>query len=473
MMHHRPGNAGAWDRSDRAGRRAEKIVCLSGRLGYLAKRFLGERRGNIAVTFALSIAVVFGAVGLGTSAASWYSQKRDIQNAADLAAASAINSLKASFGGAQATIETYAYNEARSSTAWHGFTNGSSGVTVTPITPPSTGAYTAASYRDSAVEVTVTQPAPLGFASLFMSSGPTIAARAVAMFDYSAGDCLLALNPTAAKAFNMQGNATVNVACGIAVNSSANGPAAKDEALYVQGSVHATSTSITVAGGIGQTGGATATSSNISHATTPDPYAGFNALPTGPNQGSFSDSPSSTNTLQPGIYSSITVNGTATLSPGTYFVSGGDFTLGGHLSGTGVTIVLTNSTGLAGGGSVGTFQMGNNATAAISAPQTGTNAGKVIVQSSVATQDVLASSNGSCSGNCSVLQGGPGTSIVGVVYFLNGNLTYQGTPSGTNTGCTQIVADTLAWAGNPSLYVNACNNTGVTQFGPSTVAMVE
>src|ERR1700756_3338063 len=142
MMHRRPGNAGASDRSDSAGRRAEKIVSLWGPLGHLAKRFLAEGRANIAVTFALSIAVVFGAVGLGTSAASWYSQKRDMQNAADLAAASAINSLKRNFGGAQATIEPFAYNEARSSTAFHGFTNGSSGVTVTPITPPSTGAYT-------------------------------------------------------------------------------------------------------------------------------------------------------------------------------------------------------------------------------------------------------------------------------------------------------------------------------------------
>src|SRR4029077_934559 len=191
MMHHRPGNAGAWDRSDRAGRRAEKVVRLSGRFRHFAKQFLREGRGNIAVTFALSIAVVVGATGLGTSAASWYSQKRDMQNAADLAAASAINSLKVNIGGVAATIEPYAYSEAKSATDAHGFTDGSSSVTVTPITPPSTGPYTAASYRDKAIEVTVTKPAPLGFASLFMTSGPTIAARAVALLNYDHGDCMV------------------------------------------------------------------------------------------------------------------------------------------------------------------------------------------------------------------------------------------------------------------------------------------
>jgi Putative Flp pilus-assembly TadE/G-like len=476
MMHHRPGNAGASDRSDRAGRRAAKIVCLSGRLGHLAKRFLGEGRGNIAITFALSIAVVFGAVGLGTSAASWYSQKRDMQNAADLAAASAINSLKANVGGLPATIEPYAYNEARSSTAYHGFTHGSSSVTVTPITPPSTGPYTASSYRDKAIEVTVTKPAPLGFASLFMTSGPTIAARAVALLNYDQGDCMVALSPHQDMAFQVIGSSSLTVDCSIAIssdNAGSNGSGQRNVALYMQGGngVVLRAYDVTVNGGWGGPGNATVSATNSftynTHQPAPNPYSGL-VIPSTCSCTTYTANSMPTSLSGGGIINGdINLSSNLTLSGGTYIVNGNiNITSGGTLTTSGATIIL-NSTSTTNY----TFNMQSaNANAILDAPSTGDLKGMALIQSPSAPTDVI-DNNGNCSVNCSVFQGGPTTGITGAVYMPKGNLSFQGNPTATQ-GCTQLIADTMSYQGNP-LYVNACEGTGVTPFGPVTTAMVE
>ena len=476
MMHHRPGNAGASDRSDRARRRPEKIVCLSGRLGHLVKRFLGEGRGNIAVTFALSIAVVIGATGLGTSAASWYSQKRAMQNAADLAAASAINSLKLSIGGVPATIETYAYSEAKSATDFHGFTDGSNTVTVTPITPPSTGPYTAASYRDKAIEVTVTKPAPLGFASLFMTSGPTIAARAVALLNYDHGDCMVALSPHKDMAFQVIGAANLSVDCSIAVNSDnadSNGSGQRNVALYLQGGngVVLQAYDVTVAGGWGGPGNATVSATDAfkygqgSQAT--DPYSGL-TIPTTCSCTTYTANSMPTSLSGGGIINGdLNLSSSLTLSNGTYIVNGNiNITSGGTLTTSGATIIL-NSTSTT---NYTIHMQSTNANAILVAPTSGDLKGMALMQSNSAPLDVI-DNNGNCTVNCSVFQGGNTTSITGAVYMPRGNLSYQGTPN-TTQGCTQLIADTMSYQGNP-LYVNACDGTGVTPFGPVTTAMVE
>jgi len=163
------------------------------------QRLCHDRKGAIALTFSLSIAVVLGMVGLGVEAGSWYSTKRDMQNAADLAAESGINSIKNTSSTVAGTITTNAYNEARSASAVHGFANGSNGVTVTPATPPTSGSYTASSYLNKAIEVRVSKPGTRFFSSLFLGSDPTIDARAVAMI-VNGGDCMLATSPTSSMA---------------------------------------------------------------------------------------------------------------------------------------------------------------------------------------------------------------------------------------------------------------------------------
>src|SRR5437773_9119753 len=106
----KPGAAGGTERAETFARRLAE-------LHRLAKRFLGSRRGNVMAIFAVAFTVIIGAVGLGSDAASWYSTKRAMQNAADLAAEGAINSLTANFSTASATTAGYAKNEGKSAAA--------------------------------------------------------------------------------------------------------------------------------------------------------------------------------------------------------------------------------------------------------------------------------------------------------------------------------------------------------------------
>jgi hypothetical protein len=169
-------------------------------------------------------------------------------------------------------------------------------------------------------------------------------------------------------------------------------------------------------------------------------------------------------------------NGTVTLRDGIYFIDQGSVALGSNSSliTNNATIVLTSSA--SGGSGVGTFSMQSaTATLDMTAPDensTLATKGFAIIQDRLAATDVLAN-NGNCSSNCNVLQGGANFSIVGAVYFPQGNLSYQGSPSVTSTGCLQLIADTFNWQGTPKLYVNGCAGTGVNVFGPISAALVE
>ena len=299
---------------------------------------------------------------------------------------------------------------------------------------------------------------------------------------------MYALNSSASEAFQLSGNGNITINCGIAVKSNAtsnncnNANQAKNAAAYINGSATVTSTSLSVTGTTCVTGSGsfTQTKTPADHSPPSNPYStccssfiSASAVSGLTNYGAFSDSSSSNGTLQPGVYSSITVNGTEQLAAGTYYVEGGNFNLNGTLTGTGVTIVLT-STSPGTGTSVGTFTMANNATASISAPlldSGSASAGYLIVQDSKATLDTQNSSY-ACGSNCNVFIGGPNTTMTGVIYFPSGNVTYQGNASSATTGCLQILADTLNWSGTPTILVNGCSNVANT-FGPTTVALKE
>src|SRR5260221_6389068 len=64
-----------------------------GRAKAVLSRIVSNERGNVVIVFAVGLTFIVGVVGLGVDAASWYSSKRSMQNAADLAAARGINYL--------------------------------------------------------------------------------------------------------------------------------------------------------------------------------------------------------------------------------------------------------------------------------------------------------------------------------------------------------------------------------------------
>ena len=130
-----------------------------------------DRRGGVAVMTAVSLTSLLGFAGLGTEATMWYVTKRNMQGAVDAAAFTAATALAAGQGSSGFT------SAAKAVTKQYGLIDGTNNVAVTVHNPPSTGSFTATA---SAVEVSISQPQSMMFAGLFLTSSPSIVARAVA-----------------------------------------------------------------------------------------------------------------------------------------------------------------------------------------------------------------------------------------------------------------------------------------------------
>jgi len=163
--------------------------------------FRKDQIGNIAILTALTLPVLVGFAGLGSEGALWYYTHHQMQDAADSAAISAATAYSGSSGTSITT-------QADGVTALYGFTDGSSGTSVTVNRPPSQGRYTS---RSGAVEVIVSQPQTRLLSALWSSSSTvTITARAVALANAGVG-CVLALNPHAAASASEQGSVTISL----------------------------------------------------------------------------------------------------------------------------------------------------------------------------------------------------------------------------------------------------------------------
>jgi len=471
--------------------------------------------GNVLVTFALSITVLLAAAGLGTEVASWYSTRRDMQNAADLGASSAAISLKFNYPGS-ATFDGYATKEAKAATATHGYADGSNSTNVTVNIPPLSGNYTGASYNHKAAEVIISRPMTALFSSLFLSTGPTITVRAVGLVNTSASDCMVALDPSAQGALYLQGHAQINATCGVAVVSTVNC------ALDITGGASSVSaTSVDVGGNVcGNTSKWTVTPTTNEGGIT-DPYA-TRTMPTlasgYPSGGSYPGdklqtvtfdaahtyngdvtSTTDTSTLFPNATDSCALgcvingnvnlqNATLTLGSGVFFInsqgnaSSGSITLGAHGSivTNGGTIILSSSSGT----NVGTFSL-QSGQASVTLLSPGINSGDPgysITQNSTYSglkgvaimQDRLATetdaNNGCGATNTNTFQGSPSLGVTGAMYFPQGCLQFQGSP--TTTACYQLIAGALDLAGDPGINLSGCSQ-GEALGGPRVAILVE
>jgi Flp pilus assembly protein TadG len=487
---------------------------LRQQLAAFATRFIADRRGNVLIMTAAGIFVLIGAAGLGAGVAAWYGQQRDQQNGSDMGANSGVLVLQNILSTKPITYnDAYAKVEARSAVANHGYTGGQNNTTVAVNVPAATGTYTSANGWDhKAIEVIITRPASGYFASIFGFGQVDIASRSVAIVDYDLSACLIALgnkktgNSTSnnlQQAFQVSGAGSVNIGCGIAVDSylsSCNSQPcttnAQNNAVYLNGATNNVikASYLSIDGGLGVSGSPnypTDTKSNTG-STVSDPYSSW-TFPTpsstilpDPN---ISVSNGQTVSLAPGTYSGITISGGSSsaqgvvdLSPGTYFVeapvttgtgnnattttgawtqSGAKITCSSCTGGQGVTIVLDASS--TSGGTPATISMAAGSNMILNAPTTGANAGMLIVQNRNATLTTLGSGSNNCTSNCNVLQGGPLTQFTGVIYIPQGTITWSGNPqTGYTSGCTQLIADAVIWSGNGDLFVNNCSSAGVT-----------
>lgn len=413
-------------------------------------RFWRQQGGTIAMMFAALLPVIIGGLAMGTDIATWYLSRRSLQSAVDAAAVATAYDI--SGNSTQATLQQTASSEM----ARNGYGNGSN-ITLTLNYPPASGAYSGDS---GAVEVIVSQPQPLAFMGYFLTTQATVGARAVADRPPSGQACILALNGTVNAALSLSGSASINLLCSAAANSTS------QDAISLSGHADLTAQDIYTPGNYSTSGSSTLSTSSppvTGSAPLADPYAGVNV----PGIGACTYNNFAVNggsqTLNPGVYcNGLNINGNAnvTLSAGTYIIDRGSFNVNGGatLSGNGVTIILTSSTG----SNYATANINGGATVTLSAPTTGTYAGLAFFQ------DRNAPSNGSDSFN-----GGSTMNITGAMYFPDQSLNFTGGNTTGSGSCTEIIASTITFTGNSNINSN-CPNSGIQFAGPAgSVKLVE
>ncbi|HEX4635752.1 MAG TPA: pilus assembly protein TadG-related protein, partial [Rhizomicrobium sp.] len=409
-------------------------------------RFWRDRRGNYAVITALMSPVLIGSAGLATEGGLWMYVHQSLQGAADSAALSAAT---------QYSLNTSASldNQAQSVIATYGYTVGTAGTTVTVHRPPATGAY---SGNTSAIEVVVTTQQSRLLSSLFNSGNVTLTGRAVALPGNNGTGCVLTLNPTLSGAVTSKGSSGITLTqCSVYDDSNDSG------ALTNGGSATINALSVNVVGQISGGSGITTTQgTNVGVSPISDPYANV-VMPTPGACDQNNTTEKTTITIDPGVYCNglqLNAGAVVTMNPGIYFIDRGSLQMAGGstLQGTGVTIILTSSTGK----NYATATINGGATLAITAPTTGATAGIAIF-----------GDRNMPTSNTYKFNGGNNQVLGGAVYIPKGTLEYAG-GNNTSTNCTQIIADNVTFTGNSLLKIN-CSGSGTRPIGTSVASLVE
>jgi Flp pilus assembly protein TadG len=418
----------------------------------MIRTVLGDRRGVVAIIFALALPVTAGVAGLGVEAGEWYMLKRRAQTAADAAAYAGALEIARS---ARAQARPVALGES----ARNGYPDGAP-ITVTVNIPPVSGPQAG---NANAVEVLVAQQQPLRFASLFIPGPQTITARAVASVTQLGNACVLALDRTARRALQTTGNSVVQMnECSLASNSN------DAQSMYFSGNSQVSAPTAWSAGGIVQSGSSTPQfpGGTLAFAwPVQDPYAGLTiTMPAAPACNNPRALTFNSTTLSPGVYcGGINVNSgsTVVLNPGTYYLDQGDFSVGSNAvvtcacnaAGSGVTIVLTSSRAAS---RIGSVTINGQARVTLRAPSA----------PSYPYPGILFFQDRRYSGNTvNHLNGGSNLQLTGAMYFPSSSVDWNG--NSTGLGCTQIIADTVTISGDTNL-----TNTGCAALGLQPISLI-
>ena len=286
---------------------------------------------------------------------------------------------------------------------------------------------------------------------------------------------IVVLSPTANGALTVSGNAKVSVPGAIVVDSSSS------SAISGSGTASLTASIIDAVGGYQKASGETfSPAPSTGAASLADPLAGLATPSTSglTNYGSVNLT-SGSKTISPGIYSSIKVSNSAslTMSAGTYIIEGGGFSVSGsaNVSGSGVTIYNAGSNCPSTGGTYGSINWSSTGTFNLSAPSSGTYAGILIFQSRDNTQTLSIN-----------VSGNSGSAITGTIYAASAQLVDGGTTPLTgslivnlltvSTGATADSLDTpdggVAYTPAQVLSAYGINNLALDGTG-QTIAIVD
>ncbi len=404
--------------------------------------------GAVAIQMGILLTVLIGMVALETEIPFVLYKHRQIQSAVDAVA----------FGSAVALRRGYPSNpnvEGQGIAAALGFGNNDNGVIVTINNPPATGAHAG---NASAIEAIIAQPQTLTLVGLFIPNPFHLSARAVALAGSGGSYCVLATDTNSATAVTLSNGANVSMnSCGLAVN--ANGPAALSvtggSVLNAQSVLVSSQDSVTNGGSINAVNGV-----KFNQANTADPYAN---VPTPAQSGcSYTNRSlqwsSSVQQLTPGTYCnglSISNGASVSMAPGVYYIKSGTFSIAGGstLTGSGVTIVLTNNTS-----GYATASISNGSSVSLSAPNTGVTAGIVF----------FSDRNAPTSGTIN-FSGGTSEVFAGALYFPTQQVLYSNGASAA--ACTQLIAWHIQFTGGSQFNSN-CAGIGTSSIGTSAASQL-
>lgn len=406
----------------------------------LATRFQADERGIALVLMVLVLPLIIGFAALALDFGYTLVRTRQMQVAADAAAYSGATAILAGFD--PSNYSRYS-DEVYSSAAAAGFIDRANGITVTPSY--NQAATTINGFQcstASCVSVTISEQRNLSLYSFFNrinsfsnpSGNLSYSVSATALVTISNQYCMLATansNKNMVGAVTIQGNVIISSPdCGIADNSR------NASAFQTIGSSFTLDTPVTVVGGWTYNGNPTQFS--VTYGTEVlDPYLSAtdfqNALKSYPSDSGV--------TLSAGAcpvagvhYRSISINGSTCSLSGIYYFDSIQTFKNVDWSGNNSTIVI---------GPTGGISAGANASLKISAPTTGPYAGIAIA---------------GLSSNEISFQGNPNFDTqFGAIYWPNGPVTLQGTPSNI---CLQVIADSINLAGN----------SGVSNFNQNCIA---
>ncbi len=281
-----------------------------------------------------------------------------------------------------------------------------------------------------------------------------VAAHSAALSYRDGLGCVLSLDPHASGAATGQGSTNVVLnGCSLYDNSD------NATALTVSGSAQITALSVGVVGNL--TGAANITTTQgirTGVGAVADPYidASFPPVSGCTTQNFTAKNPI---TINPGVYCGgmkLNAGAEVALSPGIYYLDGGDLTVNGGatLTGDGVTLVFTskNRNGFA------TASINGNATVNLKPPKSGGTAGIV-----------LFGDRNMPTGTSFTFNGGAAQYLGGAIYLPKGAVSFSGGAS-TSTGCTQLIGNTVTFTGDSSFAIN-CNSYGTKPFSPLVVKL--
>src|ERR1700722_512553 len=343
------------------------------------RQFNSAASGQVLLLATMVIVVLVGMVALATDIGILWSERRQMQLAADAAAIAGVSALRNS-----ANVTSAARNVA----SLDGFTNSVNNTTVTVNNPPAAGPNAG---NSNYVEVLITEAEPTYFLRALGQTSMNVSTRAVSGIANAAG-CIYSLDPSAAKAFSASNGVNISFTCRIFVDSN------NSDALDVVGGAVVKTTGVGVVGQAvinnggaveNTSGGSLTISQNI--APVPDPLAHITAPTVGSctytgtqnyNAYTATQSPpySGKYVINPGVYCggiSISNGVSVTFNSGTYILAGGGMSLqagGGTITGSNVSFYVTTGAKAGYSGSNSAYAgvtMANGVNVTFTAPTTG------------------------------------------------------------------------------------------------------